>query len=242
MWFELFDGIFVINLPARADRRREIDQQLRRVGLSLTHERVVLFPAVRPDAPGGFPSIGARGCFMSHLGAMRMAQARGMGNILILEDDCDFSKEVDELLPRLSSALQSLDWALFYGGALNRFEAQTAVPGLQSVQASSGLMGSHCIALRAKVVPVVAAYFDAMLQRPPGSEEGGPMHVDGAYSWFRKDHPELTTLMAEPELAFQRSSATDIHDKRWFDRWPVLRHASTLARRCRNWWRTKEFA
>jgi len=169
VWLENFDVIFVINLPARADRRREMDQQLRRLGLSLQHEKVVLFPAVRPDSPGGFPSIGARGCFMSHLGVLQMAQTKGMGNILILEDDCDFSKNMAAMLPQLDDVLQKLDWAIVYGGALNNFASQPGASCLQTVLPNTGLMGSHCIALRGPVVPMVVAYFEAMLRRPPGS-------------------------------------------------------------------------
>lgn len=242
MWLENFDGIFVINLPARADRRQEIDRQLQRVGLSLKHQRVVLFPAVRPDAPGGFPTIGTRGCFLSHLGVLHMAQAKGMCNILILEDDCDFSKEVAAMSPHLMAGLQQLDWSFFYGGALNSFESQPAQLGLQTVQPNSALMGAHCFALRGDVIPQLTAYLEAMLKRPPGSPQGGPMHVDGAYSWFRKDHPELTTLIAVPELAFQRSSATDIHTRRWYDRWPLVRHATASVRKCKNWLQSRESA
>lgn len=236
MWLENFDAIFMINLPARADRRREMDQQLRRLGLSLQHEKVVLFPAVRPDSPGGFPSVGARGCFMSHLGVLQMAQAKGMGNILVLEDDCDFSKNVAAMLPQLNNGLQKLDWAIVYGGALNNFASQLSAFGLQTVFPNTGLMGSHCIALRGSVVPMVAGYFEAMLRRPPGSPEGGPMHVDGAYSWFRKDHPELTTLIVVPELAFQRSSATDVHARRWYDHAPVVRNVVGVLRFLKNKW------
>lgn len=237
MWLDNFDGIFVINLPARADRRQEIDRQLQRVGLSLKHPQVVLFPAVRPDAPCGFPTIGTRGCFLSHLGVLHMAQAKGMRNILILEDDCDFSKDVVAMSPYLMAGLQKLDWSFFYGGALNSFESQPAQLGLETVQPNSGLMGAHCFALRGDVIPQLAAYLEAMLKRPPGSPQGGPMHVDGAYSWFRKDHPELITLIAVPELAFQRSSATDIHARRWYDRWPLVSYLTAVLRRFFNFLR-----
>lgn len=41
------------------------------------------------------------------------------------------------------------------------------------------------------------------------------MHVDGAYSWFRKDHPFLRTLLADPELGYQRPSRSDIFTGHW---------------------------
>jgi len=45
---DLFDMIFVINLPSRGDRRREMAQQLARIGLDFDHPRVNLFSAFRP--------------------------------------------------------------------------------------------------------------------------------------------------------------------------------------------------
>jgi glycosyl transferase, family 25 len=57
------------------------------------------------------------------------------------------------------------------------------------------------------------------------------MHVDGAYSWFRRQHPEVITLLAMPELGHQRSSRTDIHDLNWYDRSIVLRPLVSVLRR-----------
>jgi len=88
----LMDAIYVINLPYRTDRRAEIDVQLARAGLSLSHPKVHLFEAVRPDEPGPFPSIGARGCFLSHLGVLKDAAMRGFDKVLVLEDDADFMR------------------------------------------------------------------------------------------------------------------------------------------------------
>ncbi len=53
-------------------------------------------------------------------------------------------------------------------------------------------------------------YLEAMLQRPKGSPDGGPMHVDGAYSWFRRAHPEVAAYVCTPSVAQQRSSRSDI--------------------------------
>ncbi len=76
----LFDRVLVINLPQRADRRRGIDAELRKVGLALDHPKVEVFAAIRPDHAAGFPSIGAHGAFRSHLGVMeRMLESGKFG-------------------------------------------------------------------------------------------------------------------------------------------------------------------
>jgi hypothetical protein len=59
------------------------------------------------------------------------------------------------------------------------------------------------------------------------------MHVDGAYSWFRANHPHLLTSVANPELGHQRASRTDVHDLRWHDRVPVVRDIVAFLRRFR---------
>src|SRR5271170_7150269 len=72
-----FNAIYLINLPERVDRRRELASELNSVGLSEDDERVIWMAAVRPPEAGGFPSIGSRGCFMSHLECLKSARARG---------------------------------------------------------------------------------------------------------------------------------------------------------------------
>ncbi len=81
---------WVINLKDRTDRRREMIEQLERVGWSAQ-----FFPAVRPADAGTFPSIGARGCFLSHLALLKQATS---GHILLMEDDLNFVPQFQDAL------------------------------------------------------------------------------------------------------------------------------------------------
>jgi len=112
---DTFSRIVVINLPDRADRRREIDAELRRAGLSLDHPAVELFAAQRPTEAAGFPSIGAHGAFRSHLGVMERMLDQGWDRVLILEDDMAFAPGFDSRLPALATALQTRAWGMIYG-------------------------------------------------------------------------------------------------------------------------------
>jgi glycosyl transferase, family 25 len=86
----LVDRVYVINLPERSDRRRDLTRRLvRGWGAQLVAERVEFFSAVRPSDPGGFASAGYRGCFESHQAVLDDALARGFERILVLEDDAD---------------------------------------------------------------------------------------------------------------------------------------------------------
>lgn len=223
-----FERICVINLPHRVDRRTEIAEQLTFVGLSFDSPSVELFSAVRPADAGGFESIGARGCFMSHLEILR--QSRSLRNVLILEDDLDF---IPGIRAAIGPALEALpgDWGMFYGGCVT-----DAMPGsspLTPIPPHASLQTAHFVAFNGPVIGRLVDYLDAILQRSPGHIDGGPMHVDGAYSRFRADNPSMRVFAAIPELGYQRASRTDIHSLKWFDRTPIVRELVQMIRRRR---------
>lgn len=237
-----FDKIYIINLVHRTDRREEMRVELAKVGISLEHPNVYLFPAVKPDTFEGWPSRGAKGCFMSHLGILQHAKAQGYQSILILEDDINFNDGFLQAFSPISSLLLSQPWDIFYGGyellspeheVLTPLEA-SASSCLSTIQASTPVRTTHFVGFNGAAMTQVTDYLAQMAAREAGDPNGGPMHVDGAYSWFRKDHPSMITWLATPQLGYQRSSATDIADKKWFDRLPVVSQGVALLRKLKN--------
>lgn len=220
----------VINLALRADRRAEMAGELARLGLALDGQAVRIFPAVRPAEAGGFPTVGTRGCFLSHLGVLRMARDGGWDRVMILEDDLDFAGDIAARLPVVLRGLEGRDWSLFYGGWGEVPAGQRVAEGLVQLDPAAGVRCTHFMAVRGAAIGELVAYLEAMLARPPGSPEGGPMHVDGAYSWYRAAHPQRLTLAAVPPLGVQRPSPTDILGRPWFDRIGVLAPVVRLAR------------
>jgi hypothetical protein len=230
---EYFEQTFIINLPNRHDRREEMAGQLQTIGLGLEYPGMTIFPAVRPESSGDFPSIGARGCFLSHLGVLRQAWQAGYQRILILEDDVDFSKDFQLIAPKIIDALQNIEWSVFYGGYRVGQELPVTpdVPSLISIKPDVAVQTSHFVAVQGQAIAHLVAYLEQMLQRPGGHPEGGPMHVDGAYNWFRRSSPQFKTVLAVPQLGFQRPSRTDIHDLKWHDRMPCVRELVAMMRR-----------
>ena len=202
-----FPLIFIVNLPARADRRREAAAELS--PLKLMPGQAEFFPAIRPEAAAGFPSVGARGCFLSHLAALKEAQRRGVDRVMLLEDDfCISDAEA------LGALAMPDEWDFLYLGhrlALNE--------ELGLVRTDSPIMTTHAYAAHARVFEKLIAYLEACLTRLPGDPIGGPMHVDGALSMFRAAHAEVVTYAANPSLITQRSSASDV-TTHWVDRLP----------------------
>lgn len=203
-----FDRIRIVNLPERADRRREMDAELARIGLS-GDPRVAYFPAIRPADKGRFTSIGAHGVYLSQRAILREAAAAGH-SLLILEDDCEFAA-------RTGAFVAGDGWDIFYGGW---FAADPA-----NLQASD-IIGAHMMGFTAQAVRRVSAYLEDLAPdcaiHPP---------IDAAYVWFRRAHPEVRAEFAVPPLAGQRPSKSDIAPGKWHHRLPLGRQLGRLAKR-----------
>jgi GR25 family glycosyltransferase involved in LPS biosynthesis len=229
---DCFDRCYVVNLPERADRRREMQQELDGSGLAFSPGRVESFTAVRPPDAGLFPSLGTRGCFESHHRMLRPARAEGLRNVLVMEDDLTIAPTLRTHAAEMIETLRTTDWGFVYFGHVLE---QAAPDGDRALLKpfSGPLMTTHFYAINAAIFDRLLTFFEALLLRPPGHPDGSPMHVDGAYSTFRKQHPDVLTLIAVPSLGGQRSSRSDIYPNRWFDRWPLFRQLAALARRIR---------
>jgi len=227
---DVFDRVRIINLRARADRRTEVRRQLARLGLEIDGEKIAYHDACRPTDAGNFPSIGALGCFTSHLDILTEARAAGAANVLILEDDVDFTSLVEHRLPLALESLVRSPWSIFYGGFETDENAMTSRP-LSAASPELGIRTTHFVAFARDAIELAVPYLSEMARRPNGDPAGGPMHVDGAYNWLRRAYPALRTQLATPMLGHQRPSRTDIHTLGLVDRAPGLRELAAVARR-----------
>jgi hypothetical protein len=231
---DTFDRVRIINLKHRDDRRREMTAELAKLGLTLGG-KIAFQEACRPADAAPFSSIGARGCFMSHYAILKDALDDGAQSVLILEDDLDFTRDAEDRLPATLARLATGSWSIFYGG-YERYAGALDDAPLCPADPAEPIRTTHFLALSRDAIAAAVPYLDRMLARPAGHPDGGPMHVDGAYSWLRKDNPQLETWLAVPELGHQRPSRTDIHDLGLLDRTPVLRDVVHILRRIkRNW-------
>lgn len=229
---DAFGRIVIINLPERADRRQAIARELARLGLSLDHPQVSLFRAIRPDAAAGFPSIGAHGAYLSHMAVIEAMLARGDERLLVLEDDVMPAPGAGQRLPALADALAARRWDIVYGhpGTQPLHAPAPDAAGLIALPPELGLIQLHFLGLSARAAQVFLPLLREFRARPPGSPEGGPMHVDGALNWARRLNPDLVALAIAPAIAQQRPSRSDV-TARWFDRVPLLAPLAAFARR-----------
>lgn len=227
-----FDRLYVINLPKRRDRRQAMEWELTRAGVSLPSNKVAIFPAIEPTDKGHFPSIGTRGCFLSHLAVLKEAR-RGLNNVLILEDDLSFTKKFLKCQNIVTDKLQHLEWDIVY---LGHGEAVSSKESFCFQEYKQPIVTASFVAFNGRVIPRLVDFLEEVLKRPAGHPMGGPMHVDGAYSTFRQQNPEIVTLVAIPSLGFQRASPSNIAENRWFDKLSGLNQFTEEVRKVKNWY------
>ncbi len=224
----LVDAIYILNLASRADRRAETLQELRLFGLDYEHPKVTLFQAIRPSSSNGFPNIGTKGCYLSHLSVLKDAHNHGHGCILILEDDVTFTSQLSEISSAQITEIEQSQWGIFNIGSL--YQPDILHNFVTSAPSTASFKDTHAILFKDSTITRLIPYLEAMLTRDQGDPLGGPMHVDGAYNWFRKDNPHIYTLVATPAMAVQRASKTDIHDTGWKEYIPFI----NIVRRLKN--------
>ena len=228
---EYFERTYVISLAERRDRQAEMDVQLQRIGLRLGAGNVALFSAIRPADKGEFETPGARGCFLSHLAVLEDAVKRSCARVVILEDDLNFARDFAARIDEVLRGLAGMPWSLFYGG--HRIAGERPA-GLWPVPPAIEVATSHFVAFQGAAIARAAGTLRRLASRPAGDPQGGAMHVDGAYNWYRRLNPADLALAAVPALGYQRSSRTDVHRPGWADRAPLVKDTIAGLRRLRN--------
>jgi glycosyl transferase family 25 len=220
---------YVINLERRADRRSEMQKELLRIGWDAK-----FFTAIEPLSAAGFDSIGARGCFLSHLAVLKAAREARVNRLIILEDDVNFTRRFVEGWQSMIKELDALEWSICYPG----HTLSNLPPGLSALSPESGVLCTHFILINHHAIDSIIEALESFLSRPAGDPRGGPMHIDGAYSTIRWQNPTLKTYAFFPVLGYQRPSRTDIRDARWFDRIGALQPVVDAVRKIKEAWRT----
>jgi glycosyl transferase, family 25 len=196
-------------------------RELKRVGWTAE-----FFQAIRPDGADNFPSVGARGCFLSHLALLKLAVSRQLSSVTILEDDLNFSVEFSERWASAIGTLARQEWAIFYAGHILAEQAE----GVVGLAPSTPVQCAHFMLINGWALPSLVEGLETILRREPGHPDGGPMHVDGAYSTLRFQNEDLRTFAFFPTMGSQRSSRSDIYEQ-WFDEIRILRPLMSVARK-----------
>jgi glycosyl transferase, family 25 len=211
-----FDHSFVINLPSRADMRRDVKGEFRNLGYKLEFDgsplsqKVSLLRAVHFDGAGSFPSIGARGSTASHAAALAIAATRCSRNVLIFEDDVQFNHVLPGVTRTILAQIPE-HWDVIYFGYLQP-ECNLKEVGLSLY--SDAIIGGHFYAVNGSFFHPLSDYIRKSQSLPAGHPEGGSMGRDGAFNHMSLMHPSIRIFIASPNLATQRASRSDISPTR----------------------------
>lgn len=229
---DYFDKIYIINLPERSDRRREMNAELKKIGWSLKEGSIEYFPAIRPETAEPFPSIGSKGCFLSHLQALKEARVTKAKRILMIEDDLAFSPQLKSFQDDIVEKLEKSQWGLAYLG--HRIDTPSSKSKVYLTPYTDKIHTTHFFAVNGLILDRLIDFLETLISRPAGHPDGGPMHYDGALSTFRRQNPDIVTLIANPNLGWQRPSRSDIYANKWFDRAPVVKQLVEMTRRLKS--------
>lgn len=108
------DGIIYINLDHRTDRKELIEREFDRLGIpqKKVHRQSGIFDRLN----------GAKGCMLSHIKALELAESKGWERTLILEDDALFISDLESMELSLDTFYESVgsEWDVFFLGGTYR--------------------------------------------------------------------------------------------------------------------------
>lgn len=210
--FTSFAATLLINLPERKDRLAATCHEFKKIGYAINdpNSSVTVVPGKKFDSADGFPSIGMRGSFNSHLSAIELAQSLKLKNVLVCEDDLKFNSVDPGSIDKLLFSVPA-EWDIIYYGYL---EPKGIGTGPGYVPHTQGTIGGHFYAVNGDFYDTLLDYMVACRERPPGHPLGGKMGRDATFNQLLVVRPETKVFLASPNLAGQRSSRSDITPSR----------------------------
>jgi GR25 family glycosyltransferase involved in LPS biosynthesis len=195
-----FDRVFCINLDRRKDRWNETVSELKKWNL---FDGVNRFKGVDGSKLSYDNNIfrvnnGELGLLKTHINLLQLAKTKKYKNILIIEDDIEFTEEIKKLDEYMS--IVPSDWdILYFGGNHNLHEGEKINKINDNIIKCSKTFTTHCIVFR-------DTCYDKCLTLIKGCKKP----VDIYYSELQK---ELNVYSFYPSIALQRVSYSDIQNK-----------------------------
>ncbi|MEQ8997460.1 MAG: glycosyltransferase family 25 protein [Coleofasciculus sp. B1-GNL1-01] len=231
---DYFDRIYIIYMPERSDRFKHIKNQVHRLGIEKDNNKLVWFPGLKYEDAAGFPKASVRGCAMSHYMVMKQANEEGVEKLLVLEDDCLFSRRLIRNEQEIVDELKSSAWDFVYLGHGSKIKHQQQNQGyFIKVAHNQKIPLTHFCAYHGRVMPDLIQMITDSFDRAPGHPEGSPMGFDAYMTVFRRNNPDKITLMASRSLGGQCSSASNLTPGQ-LEQYKLIKPILRQARRLKN--------
>ncbi len=217
---DFFDRAYIINLEDRVDRKLGVEKEFQKIGIEIPDDKIQFYTSTRPTEQGDFPSLGARGSFTSHRDVLELALSNSLKNVLVFEDDVGFNKFNDRDVENILGKLSEETWDIIYFGYEKPADLNLDGPLADWKQDT---IGGQFYGVNQPFIEKMAQYMHDCETRPVGHPDGCPTFRDGAYNHIRYLEPEIRVLLSVPNLAGQRSSRTDLHPLKFYDRLKWMR-------------------
>ncbi len=135
--FHFFDAIYCLNLARETGRWRDAMQRFAQLGIA---HRVRRFEAI-PTQPNQHI-----GCGLSHRAVVAEAHRQGLSNVLVFEDDVQFTSDATSGLQTALAELRGRDWKMVYLGACRWRREYPPLPGLQRLAQAGPVTCTHAVA------------------------------------------------------------------------------------------------
>jgi GR25 family glycosyltransferase involved in LPS biosynthesis len=144
------------------------------------------------------------GCIASHTEVYQLAKENGWKNVLIIEDDCDFIENLNEIFEKSIETLPD-DWDLLYFGGVHETKNGKFIPEKfnEYFVKAKRIITTTCYAVNNTVYDVI---LDTVLKNKPYFDCPIDTYL-GAYI-----QPNITTYAYHPPIAWQRASHSDIQN------------------------------
>lgn len=174
---------YVISLPNRSDRRSSFIVSAAKAGI----KDYRFFRAV----PGITKEQKIKGCLLSHKSVIYLANQAKLPHVVIMEDDCNFSKD---FLSGITGVPP--DWDMLYFGAHNHVQP---TPVNQNIGRCNYTLSTICYAVRSTCYDLIT---DHLSQDQP---------IDMIYA--NQVHKLINAYCIVPNLVSQITSYSDIEER-----------------------------
>jgi GR25 family glycosyltransferase involved in LPS biosynthesis len=202
--------ILFINLPSRRDRFFQMLEQRPQLEQLSAHAMVKMTAFSTP--------FGGKGCARSHVEALQTAEDNKWPNVLILEDDFELSRPVEDVILALQALVEKeADWdvcMLAYGfNTIREFPKEAGVPyaRIEDAQTTSAYWVNQ------KAYPALRAAFQSSFENLP--DHAQVHNFKELYATFAADQvwkplqKTLNWFALTPRAGKQRASFSDIEQR-----------------------------
>jgi glycosyl transferase family 25 len=198
-FLDKIDKIYYINLENRKDRLESITNEIKKIDpRNIKTKRI---EAVKKD-------VGAIGCGLSHIKALKDAQENNYDNVIILEDDFTFIRGLEEINNSINYLFKYFDdynICLLSGNIYKARKKKDMIWEALEVQTTSGYI------INSKFYQVLIDNFQEAINTMEKNYRYGQAEID--IQWKRLQGREKKFYIFNPKLGKQLDGYSDIEKK-----------------------------